>query len=419
MHRLWPILLIPALAIASCWEEPGIKNNTTIEYNYPCDYHFRSPDPDFFHSFYLEWTPDGSHLIFNGSLRTMWTVNAEGTSARMLVDVNPGRPVMYSFYADVSPDGFRIVYSTCEFALRESNDHYEIAILEQHSGRRQRLMHDTLLDHYPVWSPDGAQIAFLRVPVNDSNALRARLYTMAADGSDVRNVVPTLPILSQSQIRLIGEEDTAILKLRGVALYPPAWSPNGEKLAFLVYEGEFFPFRTLLYTVRKDGTELTRIAEDVVSVASWSPDGQRLAVAKYSGDDIGIFTLAADGSDPKLVTTIIERETSESRDPRYRFLIHTVSWSPDSTQILYSCDGGACVVNVEDGRITGLVNGLKGWDKLPYLAAWSPDGARVTIYKPDAGQLFTVARDGTNRRDLIRLDANGNLVPANPPRQSE
>ena len=226
---------------------------------------------------------------------------------------------------------------------------------------------------------------------------------MAVDGADVQRITPP--------------------ELKGVVLAPPVWSPDGERLAFLVNEGEYWqfrPYRKTLYTVRIDGTVLTRIAEDAVSTASWSPDGQRLAVAKYFGDNVGLFTLAADGSDERLITTITEREELENSNSRYKFAIHTVSWSPDGKQILYSCDLGACVVDIESGVVTGLVEGVyEKWGDEPYIAAWSPDGARIAIYTPGGHrvelQLYTVAPDGTDRRDLIRLDSDGNLMPANSP----
>ena len=101
-----------------------------------------------------------------------------------------------------------------------------------------------------------------------------------------------------------------------------------------------------------------------------------------------------------------------------------MSWSPDGKQLLFSCDAGVCVVNVEDRQVTvELEDKQWAWPGPPgpYFAAWSPDGSRIAVYTPAAlfdsvspTQLYTVAPDGTDRRDLIRVDDDGNLALANP-----
>ena len=235
-----------------------------------------------------------------------------GLPCALLVDAYPRGHLAFGFHADISPNGNRIVYSTCEFSSGGGTlGRYEIAVLDLRSGDQERLTYRSNVAHYPVWSPDGTRIAFIRVPVGGSNNLDARLYTMAADGSDVLNVVSTLPVYLDRHtmwqtLQPMGEEDEAKLAIGGIAFFPPAWSPDGKKLAFLVYEEAYVPYRKILYTVGADGTRLTRIAVDALSAASWSPDGQRLAVAKYAGDDVALFVLAADGSDRKRIATITD-----------------------------------------------------------------------------------------------------------------
>ena len=432
MHRLWPILLLLSVAIVACAEADELspleiveRNRKAVEVYHrdhpeisgPCYRAGRGRNKSLFQEHFLLWAPDGRHLIFDGRRSAMWMVNTEGTAVWMLVEAKLRTSPVYGFLADVSPDGHRIVYATCDFVIGTSRDDYEIAVFELRSGGQYRLTDKSYLDHYPVWSPNGSRIAFVGVPVDDFNDLGARLYTMATDGSDLRSLVSVIRPFNPPQVEAL-EQESALLNLRGVALFPPVWSPDGKKLAFLVYEGEYFPFRKMLYTVRIDGTELTRIADDVVSVASWSPDGQRLAVAKYTGETggtIALFTLAADGSNPKQITTTIEREKSQSSSSLSESNINTVSWSPDGSQILYSCDFGACVVHVREGKVTNLANSLTNPD-VPYPAAWSPDGTRIAVYLPGLSQLYTVSREGTDVRVLVLEDgASGELVPWNAP----
>ena len=433
---LWSLLIYACVRVQTASPQ-GPSTVVEYEMGYDCGPSLGPPQEQL-HDHFLHWTADSGWFVFDygqGSWNEpavgIWIVDRNGTQVRAAVeDANPGYAFSLGFYGDVSPDGKWIVYSTCQFPNASSTYtrnqdpdvivagedeiyergryQYEIAVVSLTGGEPRRLTQDFRLDHYPVWSPDGKRIAFVtnravKATGQTSHSFNAQLYSMAADGSDVLLITPP--------------------ELRGVTLAPAAWSPDGERLAFLVNEGEHWtqvPHRKILYSVRVDGTELTLLAEDSVSVASWSPDGQRLAVAKYVDDDVALFTLAADGSDERLITTITEREVLENSNSRYKFAIHTVSWAPDGKQILYSCDLGACVVDIESGVVTGLVEGeYVKWGDEPYIAAWSPDGARIAIYTPGGNrvelQLYTVAPDGTDRRDLIRLDDDANLVPAHPP----
>ena len=134
------------------FDDEGVDN--------PCGYvEVRAIYGDLYEHF-LHWVPDGSRLVFDID-DTIWTLDIEGARLLQVADTVPttiATPMAYfGHYADVSPDGSRIVYSTCEYPL----DGYEIATVRVDGTDQRRLTKDGHFDHYPVWSPDGKQISTL------------------------------------------------------------------------------------------------------------------------------------------------------------------------------------------------------------------------------------------------------------------
>ena len=220
-------------------------------------------------SSFVHWTKDGKRLVFDLA-RMIATVNAKGADSRIVADTDPGKRWTkphwsYGYYADISPDGSRIVYATCEYR-GENVDDYEIAIANVDGTDRFELTRNLNFDNYPVWSPDGVRIAFIATleffsyTPNHYDPFGSSIFTMSADGVAV---VPGT---------------------KGVGLYPPVWSPDGGRLAFTANRGQETagdgvsrPLERMLYTVRLDGSEFSRIGE-ATTLPTWSPDGRTSGV---------------------------------------------------------------------------------------------------------------------------------------------
>ena len=387
----------------------------------------------------LQWSPVGSHILFIdlrdrhgppvdfveadgsrlGGITNVPSVFAGGTPPLTTrttsvwedaaADVASGYAgVMRTF--DVSADGSRITYSTCSYPDDGSvvksrwdppND-YEIVVSNIDGTDTRRLTENSGSDLYPVWSPDGTRVAFLR-------RSELTIYTVAT-----------------------GEwTDVAI----NVAPAPPAWSPDGGSIAFLAYatppryysddwSALRIGARVDVHTVGPDGSGLRRIVSNAVSVPSWSPDGERVAAATFEGDEAALYTFAADGSDPAMVAKIDAKDMVDRKDrvsDSAALWVPNVSWSPDGSKIMY---GALSAVNVEDGsavldthlNVPGVIFGEAEPTFLP-LAAWSPDGSRIAVLLWNSF-LYTMHSDSTDLRILVGVGKDGMrtvLMPVRPP----
>ena len=184
----------------------------------------------------LEWTPDGTQLVFDSGLRT-FALLMSSRELRALTSTSASGSYIshrsrYGKHADISPDGAEIAFS-CDFR----NETYEIVVINLESGEWCWLTENADLEFFPEWSPDGKRIAYIS---DAEGSGKLGLYTMAADGTDMRRIAPPAG---------------------RVALAPPVWSPDGEFLAFVM--GGFEDYSLHLYTVRRDGSELRKIAKTV------------------------------------------------------------------------------------------------------------------------------------------------------------
>ena len=243
----------------------------------------------------------------------------------------------------------------------------------------RRLTNSDALDTNPVWSHDGARIAFVSGtvdPIEDPNANDWGIYTMAADGSDVRMVSPASLVVTRN---------------------PPVWSPDGRRIAFLADEGN----AKGLYIVAADGADPTRIAATLAQPA-WSPDGTRIAFAiagRY-------YSARSDGSDVE-VLTYPNRTTFQAYEG--------LSWSPDGSEIRFvgpryyplwvdfkNVVNGVHAIKV-DGSGARTIADLNG-RQTPI--GWSPDGSRIAVrddvHKPAYRDvvLYTLAANGSDPRPL-------------------
>lgn len=399
---------------------------------------------------YIRWSPDGSRILFNnpliegGSLygidpdgTALWTVaEAESYGAQNTFRSPAGVEYSYSgsmMYFDVSPDGSRIVYSTCAYTREEpglelSRDkgfnfrayqtvpgvdsrrrsrtdswayNYEIVVSDIDGANAKRLTSNTSWDNFPAWSPDGTKIAY---------------YTQSLP---VREQDPHITIYAPET----GRSDTITFDPeagRFANRFPLAWSPDGERLAFVawVWANDDTPtVKTLVYTVGIDGSGLTRVSE-AASGPAWSPDGQRIAVVvplREAGRrmlsrsidldvrDVVLYSTAADGTDSVPIADGDVLPAPKTL-PQYPWM-GDLSWSPGGSDILLDSFAHSVPLNGSSPPDHSL--------SAHYMAsAWSPDGSKVAMLLGGSSDLrevgvYIMDRYGANIRALavaVQLD---------------
>ena len=223
--------------------------------------------------------PDGrilySHELHPGS--TTETVN----SAQYVMEIDGSKKTLFPITApgigEITDPAFgpRGVIAFTNLATVGGYERVSQILTMNVDGTNLKRLTDSIeSSEFPVWSPDGAKIAFANVGANPllfsnlpAHHEHDGIYTLNADGTHVSQVVridfgKELPL--RSSILSIGpSRDLVQLTSR------PSFSPDGTKLTYAVnLEGG-----DQIYVVNVDGTGLKKITN--LPSQSWTPSFSR------------------------------------------------------------------------------------------------------------------------------------------------
>ncbi|MGH9714979.1 MAG: Tol-Pal system beta propeller repeat protein TolB [Candidatus Acidiferrales bacterium] len=244
--------------------------------------------------------------------KEIWAMDYDGANQHQLTHLKS-----ISLTPRWSPDATRIAF-TCYVPFRGVTSP-QICIYSTASDRLIAFPRYRGTNSSPAWSPDGMQLAFMSSQGGDP-----QIYVSDADGSHMHKMtfsagVSTSPAWNPKTGKQIvfvsdrgGEPVLYIANSDGSNVeridtgdkgyvIDPAWSPNGQLLAFSWRRpsGNFDIY--IMDIVSKQLVELTRDAGRNER-PSWAPDGRHIVFESTRNGTRQIWTVLADGSQPKQLT---------------------------------------------------------------------------------------------------------------------
>ena len=377
----------------------------------------------------VAWAPDGRRLFIVRELR-------DGTNQLAVVTLSDGSlRVLKSLdwrYPDrmaASPDGRFVAFD----APAESDDlTRDIYVLAVDGSRETTVVRHPAHDHAPVWSWDGSHLLFVsdrsgseavwRVPVDDGKATASPILVMRAGRPGMVLLGMTRPGSlyfwsgGPGQNVHVADLDSTLTATSGATVLierfigmnrAPAWSPDGETLAYLSQRGSSDTAGStalVLHSVRSRQDREVPMRIRAADRVSWFPDGRSVLVAtlheqrRFAYYRVDITTGAADLVMVTKGNGIPVRRPQVSPDGRFVFHVDRERAAGAEESLLMRFD--------LQTREPLELKRLTGTDQYFTSFAVSPDGAEVAYLRfdgpPRASILEVIPAAGGRAREVYR-----------------
>lgn len=277
-----------------------------------------------------QWSPDGmavAYLSARGESTELWLWRPGGGPDQQLTHL--GAHINAFAWA---PDGQSLVLSGNRYGA------YHIYRVEVASGQTFHLTAGPLNEVYPVFSPDGNHVVYVRL---DESWTEHEVVVINLDGSAPRVVC----------------RDTEMFDyFYGKAFGAPLITPDSQWLLFRSHRSGWLNY----YRVPFDGSgEAVPVAPATAdqSDGALSPDGQLLAYVQNQNGTLDLRVVAVQGGEPRILTAPAMGVCSAPQ------------WSPEGGRITYllqrpTCPADLFVVDVTTGASVRLTASTAPLDEL-------------------------------------------------------